>query len=181
MRKSVSTILTAVALTIGSTVAVATPASATSSEPGPMVMAAGTQICYKAHVQNEGWEDPLACDGQEAGSTGQARNMEALAIQSKGVGKLCAWAHVQDQGWDDQPSCTDYDGQMVVVGTVGKNRAIEAVYIEVSAGHVAAKAHLRNYGWTEWTPYNSSVSIGTVGQNRPMEAIKLAVQARIWA
>ncbi|MFE5943144.1 hypothetical protein [Streptomyces sp. NPDC056480] len=176
MRKSVSTILTAVALTVGSTVALATPAGATTSEPGPMAMAAGTQICYKAHVQNVGWEDPLACDGQQSGTTGQARNIEALAIQSKGVGQLCAWAHVQNQGWDLEPSCTDYDGQMVVIGTVGQNRAIEAVYVEVSLGGVAAKAHLRNYGWTEWTPYSHYVSIGTTGQNRPMEAIKLAVQ-----
>ncbi|MFD7099281.1 hypothetical protein ACFWA0_31130, partial [Streptomyces xanthophaeus] len=114
MRKSVSTILATVALTVGSTMAFAAPAgAATGSEPGPMTMAAGTQICYKAHVQNAGWEDPLACDGQQAGTTGQARHIEALAIQSKGVGQLCVFAHVQNQGWDDEPSCTDYDGQMV--------------------------------------------------------------------
>ncbi|MEU9109988.1 hypothetical protein AB0D54_37835, partial [Streptomyces xanthophaeus] len=69
MRKSVSTILTAVALTVGSTMASAAPAgAATSSEPAPVAMAAGTQICYKAHVQNVGWEEPLACDGQQAGT-----------------------------------------------------------------------------------------------------------------
>ncbi|MGW7030726.1 hypothetical protein ACWGFX_26630 [Streptomyces xanthophaeus] len=176
MRKSVSTILATVALTVGSTMAFAAPAgAATSGEPGPMAMAAGTQICYKAHVQNVGWEEPLACDGQQAGTTGQARHIEALAIQSKGVGQLCVFAHVQNQGWDDEPSCTDYDGQMVVVGTVGQNRPIEAIYVSVELGGVAAKAHLRNHGWTDWTEYNRYVSIGTTGENRPMEAIKLAV------
>ncbi|MEU9107115.1 hypothetical protein AB0D54_22730, partial [Streptomyces xanthophaeus] len=80
-----------------------------------------------------------------------------------------------NQGWDDEPSCTDYDGQMVVVGTVGQNRPIEAIYISVELGGVAANAHLRNHGWTDWTNYNRYISIGTTGQNRPMEAIKLAV------
>lgn len=177
MRKSVSTILTAVALTVGSTVAFASPAgAATSSEAGATVLASGTQICYKAHVQNVGWQNFQACDGQEAGTTGQNRHMEALSIATAGVGQLCVWAHVQDQGWDQYPTCSSYDGQTVTVGTVGKNRAIEAIQIQLSGGKTAANAHLTNVGWTGWTEYYNVLGIGSTGQNRPMEAIKLAVQ-----
>ncbi|MGW7176516.1 hypothetical protein [Streptomyces xanthophaeus] len=177
MRKSFSTLLATVALTVAGTVAGTAPAGAAQTGEATVTGASsGTWICYRAYLQNQGWQDYQNCDGGKVGTEGQARNVEGLIIAAGGVGQLCVRAHVQDQGWDRYPTCSSSDGAAVTVGTSGKNRAIEALEISVSGGEVAADAHLRNQGWTGWIGYATTVRIGTTGENRPAEGFKFAVR-----
>lgn len=40
----------------------------------------GMRVCYEAHVAGLGWLGEV-CDGQVAGTTGQARQLEALRVR----------------------------------------------------------------------------------------------------
>ncbi|MFG2749581.1 hypothetical protein [Streptomyces xanthophaeus] len=177
MRKSFSTLLATVALTVAGTVTGTAPAGAAQTGEATVTGASsGTWICYRAYLQNQGWQDYQNCDGGKVGTEGQARHVEGLMIAAQGVGRLCVRAHVQDQGWDTYPTCSSFDGATVTVGTSGKNRAIEALEISVSGGEVAADAHLRNQGWAGWTGYGTTIWVGTTGENRPAEGFKFAVR-----
>ncbi|MGW8763456.1 hypothetical protein ACWGN5_13245 [Streptomyces sp. NPDC055815] len=176
MRKSIATALATATLAIGGSLAGAAPAGAATTQ-GPDVAAAAENstaaraICYSAHVQGVGWQGAV-CDGSVAGTTGQARNLEALTIATGGTGGLCARAHVRNVGWQSW-SCAA-DGTAVAIGTTGRNLPIEAVEIQIGTGEVWGNAHVAGVGWqggvSSWY-----IQVGTTGQARAMEAIALAV------
>ncbi|MFE9370089.1 polysaccharide deacetylase [Streptomyces sp. NPDC006711] len=128
-------------------------------------------ICYSAHVQDIGWQSAV-CDGAVAGTTGQSRRMEALAISTSGVGGVCANAHLADIGW--QGWVCGSDGQVVTVGTTGQSRRMEALGVQVGSGNVGAQAHVEGYGWLSAVSGNP-VYVGTTGQSRRMEAVRIWV------
>ncbi|MFJ8386650.1 polysaccharide deacetylase [Streptomyces sp. NPDC094438] len=128
-------------------------------------------ICYAAHVQDIGWQ-PAVCDGSVAGTTGQSRRMEALAISTSGVGGVCANAHLADIGW--QGWACGRDGDVVTVGTTGQSRRMEALGVQVGSGSVGAQAHVEGYGWLGSVSGNP-VYVGTTGQSRRMEAVRIWV------
>ena len=59
-------------------------------------------IVYRAHVAGIGWQKEVA-DGELAGTTGQAKAVEALAINLKGEISneydIYYRAHISDYGW----------------------------------------------------------------------------------
>ncbi|MFG2721482.1 polysaccharide deacetylase [Streptomyces sp. NPDC048416] len=128
-------------------------------------------ICYAAHVQDIGWQAAV-CDGAVAGTTGQSRRMEALAVSTSGVGGVCADAHLADIGW--QGWACGSDGQVVTVGTTGQSRRMEALGVQVGSGSVGAQAHVEGYGWLSSVSGNP-VYAGTTGQSRRMEAVRIWV------
>ncbi|MFF4185120.1 polysaccharide deacetylase [Streptomyces sp. NPDC001691] len=128
-------------------------------------------ICYAAHVQDIGWQSAV-CDGSVAGTTGQSRRMEALAISTSGVGGVCADAHLADIGW--QGWACGRDGDVVTVGTTGQSRRMEALGVQVGTGSVGAQAHVEGYGWLGSVSGNP-VYVGTTGQSRRMEAVRVWV------
>ena len=83
-------------------------------------------IKYKVHVQDIGWMDWIS-GGQIAGTTGQAKRMEAIQIQlDSSINKSIRYrVHVQDIGWMDWVS----NGQ--TAGTTGQSKRIEAIQIEI--------------------------------------------------
>ncbi|MFE9404135.1 polysaccharide deacetylase [Streptomyces sp. NPDC006530] len=128
-------------------------------------------VCYAAHVQDIGWQ-PAVCDGNVAGTTGQSRQMEALAISTSDVGGVCANAHLADIGW--QGWACGRDGDVVTVGTTGQSRRMEALGVQVGTGSVGAQAHVEGYGWLSSVSGNP-VYAGTTGQSRRMEAVRVWV------
>ncbi|MEV6393506.1 hypothetical protein AB0M39_01755 [Streptomyces sp. NPDC051907] len=111
-----------------------------------------------------------------------ALSVLGLAVMSGGAAeaaatekvKVCYRAHVAGKGWMEW-NC---DGQFA--GTVGENRAIEAMEIQVwGRGYFCANAHIRNVGWE--TPHGECVAsgqvkrVGTVGQAQPMEAVSVTL------
>ena len=85
-------------------------------------------MCYQAHVENYGWRNEV-CDGDVAGTTGEALRMEALRVKLVGAPPgtdICYRAHVENIGWMPDEAC---DGDMT--GTTGERLRMEAVRIRI--------------------------------------------------
>ncbi|MET9258484.1 hypothetical protein [Amycolatopsis sp. NPDC004079] len=136
--------------------------------------AAARHICYAAHVENIGWQQPV-CDGAVAGTTGQGLRLEALDIVVSQVGGVCAAAHVEGLGWG--PVTCAGENTTVAVGTVGRGLRLEALHINVNSGTVCANAHVENIGWqgVSCASAPSFALAGTTGRGLRMEAIQLTV------
>ncbi|MCM3924011.1 hypothetical protein ND748_20355 [Frankia sp. AiPs1] len=126
------------------------------------------QICYRAHVAWIGWQT-WRCDGQEAGTTGQALSMQALEIRTRNV-KVCASAHVQSIGW--QPEVCATPGEPVTIGTTGQNLRLEAIRFFAPRG-ICAEAHLADTGW-QGQRCGQTPQVGTAGEGRAIQAIKIS-------
>ena len=125
-------------------------------------------LSYAAHVSYVGWMAPVT-DGMQAGTTGQARSIEALelALAWPGhEGAVEASAHVQDIGWMDWASG--------MVGTTGQGRHMEAVCLRLT-GELAERydvwyrVHAANVGWLGWA--SNGETAGTTGLGWGIEGI----------
>ncbi|WP_053732813.1 hypothetical protein [Nocardia sp. NRRL S-836] len=146
--------------------------------PDPLRAQAARTVCLNAHLAGTGWQGWVcASDGVGAlvGTTGQSRQMEALAVSSAGTGGFCTQAHVGGLGWLSQVCVAD--GNVGVVGTTGQGRAIEALGLGAPAATTCANAHLSGTGWQGATCAGPTVValVGTTGQSRQMEALVAAV------
>lgn len=142
-------------------------------------------IYYRVHSSDIGWQG-WAKDGDKAGTEFLKKKVEALQIQLvkkggeapgstdnafvKGKSTGVAYvAHVQDIGWQNYVS----NGQ--IAGTVGKNKQVEALKIQLIDpdydGSVKYRAHVEDIGWQEYVEANK-VS-GTEGKNKQIEAIEI--------
>ena len=141
-----------------------------AAEPEAQADAAKTAaLQVQAHVQNIGWQTPVASD-QVAGTTGRALRMEALKVSLSGVqGTVQLQAHVADQGWDAGWSDTQ-------AGTTGKSRALEAVRIRLTGDAAASydiyyRVHAANVGWLGWAKNGDAA--GTQGLGNAIEAVEV--------
>lgn len=130
-----------------------------------------TGIEYRSHVAGLGWL-PLVRNGSIAGTTGQARQMEAAQVQLRNPGAgmgVCYQAHVGDQGWLG----TVCNG--ATAGTTGLGRRMEAIRISLTGApagcNVEYRAHAAGIGWLAWVSNNAVA--GTTGQSRAIEAIQV--------
>ena len=131
------------------------------------------KVGYRAHVKNLGWLADVY-DYEVAGTTGQARRMEALTVElvnaPAGVG-VAYQVHLKGTGWQS----VRYNGQ--VAGTTGQSRRIEAVKIWLTnapAGMgVCYRVHAKNLGWMNEVCNGSTA--GTTGQSRRIEAIQIRI------
>ncbi|MFD4997400.1 hypothetical protein [Streptomyces buecherae] len=167
--------LAAAALAVGGSLLGSGSAAAATSSTTQTTAAqnlSGRSICYKAHVQDIGWQNFVACDGGVAGTTGQSRRMESLNLATSGTNGLCARAHVATAGWQGWACAAD--GEDLYIGTTGRGLAIEAVELKVGTDTVSANAHLSGIGWQGWVT-SSYIQVGTTGQARSMEAIAATV------
>ena len=133
-------------------------------------------ISVHAHVQSYGWMDEARGYNVVAGTTGQAKRVEAFTITKPGgmeiEGDMLYRAHVQGIGWQDWVS----NGELA--GTTGQSRRVEAVQIDMT-GELAARydiwyrAHVQGIGWMGWTCNGGAA--GTQGMSRRVEAIQVAL------
>jgi uncharacterized protein YjdB len=126
-----------------------------------------SSVCYRAHVQNIGWQN-WVCNGDIAGTVGQALRLEALQIRQWGAGGFCAQAHVEGLGW--QNARCGNDGGVVTVGTTGHSLRMEALSLSANSTVVCANAHVQNIGW-QGVRCGRSLVVGTTGQALRMEAV----------
>jgi len=119
-------------------------------------------ISYQVHAQNKGWF-PVVSDGACAGTTGEARRLEAIKIFSD-KSKLTYQVHVQNIG--DMAPVTN--GQ--VAGTTGKSLRMEAIKIDCDKP-IRYRVHIQNTGWSKW--YKNGEWAGTKGKGLRMEAIEI--------
>jgi uncharacterized protein YjdB len=126
-------------------------------------------VCYRAHIQNEGWGQAV-CDNSVAGTVGQGLRAEAVQIWSNREGvKMCYQAHVQNIGW--QAEVCDGD----VAGTMGQGLRVEAIRVRVAAAptttNVYYSAQIQDIGWQNEVSNNAIA--GTVGQGKRLEALRV--------
>ncbi len=127
-------------------------------------------INYQVHVQDYGWLNTTN-NGNIAGTTGEARRMEAIRINLNKVdGNLKYQVHVQNYGWLGEVQ----EGK--IAGTTGQSKRMEAIIIKLedSTYNIKYRVHVKNIGWMNWVE-NGQVA-GTVGESRRIEAIQIKIE-----
>lgn len=135
------------------------------------------EVIYQAHVQDKGWGSKKV-DGQEAGSSVENKNLEAIKINisesARHYGELSGAVeyetHVRDIGWQDSVK----DGQQA--GTTGKNKPIEAIKITLTgqlneAYDIYYRVYSENHGWFGWAK-NGELA-GSIGFAYSAKAIEI--------
>ncbi len=146
--------------------------SSYAPEVGNSFRSESTEIAYQAHVREIGWQNAVM-NGTEAGTTGRALSIEALAIALKNQGysgDLSYQAHVSELGWQDWKQ----GGQ--ICGTTGRALAMEAIKIDLTDDmklnyDVYYRVHARAFGWLGWA--KNGEMAGTQGCAKPMEAVQI--------
>lgn len=125
--------------------------------------AATATVSYAAHVAGDGWLSTVS-DGATAGTTGEARRMEALKVTTSGMTMA---GHVSGIGWQSTVTAP------ATVGTTGQSRRLEAVRLKstISGVTVKCQAHVESYGWM--TPVGDGEVCGTTGKGLRMEAVRI--------
>ncbi len=167
----------------------------------------GYQVKYRAHVQDYGWMNWVSAENslnastlknQFAGTTGEAKQMEALQIIIVPVGEssnpgtttsgLQYRAHIEDYGWENTLKPAGNESELNVstptsnnfVGTTGKAKQMEALEINAPVGlTLKYRAHVQDIGWMDWVTADNKVGTafaGTTGKAKPMEAIQIVVE-----
>ena len=129
---------------------------------------------YSTHVQTYGWQSNKS-NGQTAGTSGEAKRMEAIKIQLSNTGytgSVQYSTHVQTYGWKDWVA----DG--AIGGTTGEAKRMEAIRICLTgevANHydIYYRVHTQTYGWLDWAK-NGDIA-GTTGEAKRMEAIQIVL------
>lgn len=140
--------------------------AATSSPPA---------LTYEAHVASLGWMGDVSSPAT-AGTTGQARQMEALRVAGGTLADDIDYrAHVAGIGW------LGWVGPGYLAGTTGQARQLEAVQARLTGSsamdyRIACQAHVASLGWLP-VVYDGA-TCGTTGQARRMEAVRLWLVAK---
>ena len=136
-------------------------------------------IKYETHVQDYGWErdwkEELPQDGEETGTTGKNKKVEAIRIWLEGLeGYSVEYrSYVTGQGWLDWVS----DG--VISGTTGQNLKLEAVQIRIVKSEekvpiipgVTYRGHVQDIGWQEYV--KDGATSGVEGKGLKVEAFNI--------
>lgn len=154
------------ARTLAALVTAVLPLALASSAPAQDAPA----LTYSAHVASLGWLADVTSPSA-AGTTGQARQMEALRIAGGTLaGDIDYRAHVASIGW------LGWVGPAYPAGTTGQARRMEAVQVRLTGVaateyRIACQAHVASLGWLP-VVYDGA-TCGTTGQARRMEAVRL--------
>lgn len=124
---------------------------------------------YEAHIQSIGWQGKRH-GGETAGTTGQAKRLEALTIKWEGKGKLYFEGHIQNLGWTSKRTSGE------IIGTVNEALRLEAIkiWLENSDRKLKYRVHVQSKGWSNWV--SEKEVAGTTGQSLRIEAIEIKVE-----
>ena len=143
----------------------------------------GAYISYSGHVQTYG-DRPEVSDGQEFGTTGEGKRLEAFSIHKGSAlenftGDIVYRAHVQTYGTQDWKM----NGEQI--GTTGQGKRLEAIQMYLT-GELAEYfdvyycLHAQTFGWTKWVKGSSEDSgwCGTSGLSKRVEAVRICLVAK---
>jgi len=141
------------------------------------LLQASMHVNYSAHVEEIGWQD-FQSNGLVAGTTGQAKRLEAIRFDLTGAnlsGGIRYRTHVEEIGWQGWQQ----NGE--IGGTTGQAKRLEAVQIELTGEiaryyHIEYRVHLEDIGWQSWRR-NGQIA-GTTGEARRLEAIEVRLVRR---
>ena len=135
-------------------------------------------VLYSTHIQEIGWQRYIA-DGNTAGTTGEARRLEAIKIKlanSPYTGSIEYRTHIQSYGWEKNFKKDDE-----LSGTSGEAKRLEAIEIKLTGEvsnyyDVYYRVHAQKYGWLGWAK-NGEAS-GTSGYAYRLEAIEIVLNPK---
>lgn len=141
-------------------------------------------LTYRAHVADYGWLDAVR-DGQTAGTTGKAKQLEAIKITPPDGLELSVKFHIENIGWKTfsgikkgESSGEGSSDNDPIIGTVGESLRAEAIEIVADKNSTGKKlkyrVHIEDYGWTGWV--DEGYSAGTVGIKKAIEAIQIVLE-----
>lgn len=147
----------------------------------------GLGVSYSVHVQNKGWLD-AAADGEAAGTEHQGLRLEAINMELTGEQAanydIYYRVHAQNIGWMSYENGENAGTQ----GLAMRLEAVQMMIVEKGADapeqnpkadtikafiqgyNLYAKAHGRNYGWSQVQKANQiypTMTVGTIGQGLP--------------
>ena len=132
-------------------------------------------VTYRVHVQKDGWKQGWVKNGKSAGTTGEAKRLEAIQIKVEGDKNLGIEykTHIQSIGWEKNFSANG--GQS---GTVGASKRLEAIQIKLTGSDASKydvyyRVHAQSYGWLGWA--KNGQSAGTAGQAKRLESIQIQI------
>ncbi len=137
------------------------------------VVAPAIPASYSAHCQTYGWNAPSGKDGSTAGTTGEAKRLEAIKIKIQGDG-IEYRSHVQKKGWEPTWSKDGAES-----GTTGQAKRLEAIQIRLKDDlankgyHVWYRVHSQTYGWLGWA--KDGEPAGTLNMAKRAEAYEVIV------
>ena len=130
---------------------------------------------YQAHVQSYGWQNAVR-DGELAGTSGQAKRVEAIKINLTNLPEEYADSsieyavHVQSYGWQNAVT----DG--AVAGTSGQAKRLEAITVKLNGTiandyDVYYRTHVQTYGWLGWA--KNGERAGSATASKRMEGLEI--------
>lgn len=129
------------------------------------------EVAYQCHIAFDGWLNWF-WDGETCGTTGKARQMEALRIWLPANSFRIEYrAHVAVEGWQNWVRPEE------LAGTEDRALQMEAIQIRLVDAppnvHVEYRAHVAELDWQEWM--RDGATAGTVGKGLPVEAIQIRI------
>lgn len=133
-----------------------------------------TNVGYRTHIQNVGWQG-FRYNGQMSGTSGRSLRLEGINIKltnQQYSGGIRYTTHVQDVGWQNFVA----NGEMS--GTSGRSLRLEAIKIELT-GEMANqydiyyRVHVQDFGWLGWAK-NGQPS-GSQGHSKRLEGIEVVL------
>ena len=152
------------------------------------------KLSYQAHVQTYGWQKWVD-SGQQAGTTDQAKRLEAIAIKIEDMlletetdseseaeisadeeGGIRYRVHGQTYGWQGWKE----NGE--IAGTTGQAKRVEAIQIRLTGTYaekydIYYRVHCQTYGWLDWAKGGDSddttQKAGTSAYAKRLEAIEI--------
>ena len=133
-------------------------------------------VAYRSHVQSNGWEQQWYHDGDQSGTTGQAKRLEAVEMKLEGApfdGSIEYRSHVQGIGWEQSWAA---DG--ATSGSTDQSKRIEALQVRLTGDmadrySVWYRVHSQTFGWLGWA--KDGQAAGTAGQSKRVEAVEVQV------
>lgn len=130
-------------------------------------------LSYRSHVQSIGWQEYVK-DGQQSGTNGQKKRLEALQIKLENsglAGSIQYRTHIQSDGWENTFKTSNNTS-----GTTGQNKRLEALQIQITGElanyfDVYYRVHVQTIGWLSWA--KNGESAGTEGIACRMEALEI--------
>ncbi|MEU7188946.1 hydrolase [Streptomyces sp. NPDC045369] len=140
---------------------------------------AGRHICYRAFVQDDGWQEPV-CDGAEAGTVGQGKPVKALNIAVSGTKGVTGASAYVGEGWrkDDAWRKEDDGKDMVLGSTESADPPLQGFTLQVFDGSVCHEANVKDQNWTDklcTEPGQWRYGGSPMERNLPLEAVRFTV------
>jgi Clostridial hydrophobic W len=150
--------------------------------PAPIRSSEDSGVCLNGHVAGVGWQG-WQCQVHggawaRAGTTGESRALEAVAIDVFGPGNACIASRSRTLGWTDLLCGNDGSG-VWATGTTGASLPLEGIAFGSYSHRSCLNTHYQNAGWVYPPGVTACVPAENFRQHdwngRAIEAIDVAL------